>query len=194
MADGGDPLRVDGAEVFHLGPNVIERVGTTETPPDAIAVVRRRDAGLPSADGFVLVGAQIADPGNAGTMIRSAEAAGAAAVVFTPGSVDPFNPKVVRATTGSLFRVPVAESSLDDIGDAGYTLVATSSHHGEVYTETDLRGPVALVFGNEAHGLPDGAPVDRWVTIPQHGTVESLNVAMAATLLAFEVARQRRAR
>ncbi len=71
-------------------------------------------------------------------------------------------------------------------------LVATSSHQGDVYTEVDLTGPVALVLGNEAHGLPADTPVDQWVRIPQAGAIESLNVAMAATVLAFEVARQRR--
>src|SRR4029079_1172833 len=134
-----------------------------------------------------VVAARLVDPGNAGPIIRSAEAAGADAVVLTPGSVDPFNPKVVRASAGSLFRVPVVTASLDSIS---LRRLGTSSHHGEDYTAVDLTAPVALVIGNEAHGLPDDAAVEGWVTIP--AAVESLNAARAATVLLFEAARQRR--
>ena len=114
-------------------------------------------------------------------------------MVFTPGSVDPFNSKVVRATAGSLFRVPVVAAELAEVKAAGLALWATSSHHGTPYTEAALTQRVAVVMGNEAHGVPDDAPVDGWLTIPHAGATESLNVAMAATVLAFEVARQRRA-
>lgn len=138
----------------------------------------------------MMVADQLADPGNAGTLIRSAEAAGADAVVLTPGSVDPFNPKVVRASAGSLFRLPVVQASLETLD--GWTRLGTSSHRGTGYTDTDLTRRIAVVLGNEAHGLGDDAPIDEWITIPHRGNAESLNVAMAATVLAFEVARQRR--
>jgi TrmH family RNA methyltransferase len=141
-----------------------------------------------------MVGDRLADPGNVGTIIRSAEAAGADAVVLTPGSVDAFNPKVVRATAGSLFRIPVVTAALHDLRTAGLRVLATSSHVGAAHTDTDLTGPVAVVVGNEAHGMAPDAPVDGWITIPHAGAAESLNVAMAATVIAFEVARQRRAR
>jgi TrmH family RNA methyltransferase len=193
VAPGGVAVACD-APVFDLGPNVIERVATTEAPQPVIAVVRQRAASLPAGADFVVVGDRIADPGNAGTIIRSAEAAGAAAVVFTEGSVDPFNPKVVRASAGSLFRIPVVAATLGELHDAGLTVLATSSHHGVPYTEARFTQPVAVVVGNEAHGVPDDAPVDGWITIPHPGAAESLNVAMAAAVLVFEVARQRRAR
>ena len=180
--------------VYELAPNVIERVASTEAPQPVLAVVRQRESVLPADADFVMVAHRLADPGNAGTIIRSAEAAGAQAVVFTPGSVDPFNPKVVRATAGSLFRISVMSAELDVLRAAGLRVLATSSHHGTAYTEADLTGRVAVVVGNEAHGVPDDAPVDGWLTIPHAGAAESLNVAMAATLLAFEVARQRRHR
>jgi TrmH family RNA methyltransferase len=180
------------APVVWLGPNVIERVASTEAPQPLLAVVRIMRRPLPATASFVIVADRLGDPGNAGTIIRSAEAAGADAVVFTPGSVDVFNPKVVRASAGSLFRIPVIEADFSTLHDAGLRLLATSSHHGEVYTDLDLTGPVGIVVGNEAHGVPDDAPVDGWVTIPNAGGIESLNVAMAATVLAFEVARQRR--
>ena len=182
------------APVFELAPNVIERVASTEAPQPVLAVVRQRDSVLPPDADFVMVAHRLSDPGNAGTIIRSAEAAGAQAVVFTPGSVDAFNSKVVRATAGSLFRIPVVTAELDALQAAGLRVLATSSHHGTFYTEADLTGRVALVVGNEAHGVPDDAPVDGWLTIPHAGAAESLNVAMAATVLVFEVARQRRHR
>ena len=182
------------APVYELAPNVIERVASTEAPQPVLAVVRQRDSVLPADADFVMVAHHLSDPGNAGTIIRSAEAAGAQAVVFTPGSVDPFNPKVVRATAGSLFRIPVISAELDVLQANGLRILATSSHHGTAYTEADLTGRVALVVGNEAHGVPDDAPVDGWLTIPHAGAAESLNVAMAATVLVFEVARQRRHR
>jgi TrmH family RNA methyltransferase len=193
VAPGGQPVPCD-APVFHLAPNVIERVATTEAPQPVIAVVHQRPSQLPAGADFVVVAHRLADPGNAGTIIRSAEASGASAVVFTEGSVDPYNPKVVRATAGSLFRIPVLAGSLAELRSAGLAVYATSSHRGVPYTEAPFTGPVAVVVGNEAHGVPDDAPVDGWITIPHHGAAESLNVAMAATVLVFEVARQRRDR
>jgi TrmH family RNA methyltransferase len=172
-----------------LAPNVIERVASTESPQPVLAVVAMRSAELPPDATFVLVADRLGDPGNAGTIIRSAEAAGADAVAFTPGSVDPYNPKVVRASAGSMFRIPVVEASLESL--AGFRRLGTSSHRGDVYTDPVYHGRVAVVVGNEAHGLDDDAPIDQWITIPHAGPAESLNVAMAATVLVFEVARQR---
>jgi TrmH family RNA methyltransferase len=144
---------------------------------------------------------RIGDPGNLGTILRSAEAAGADLVVLTPGSVDPYNPKVVRASAGALFHVPVLEADLDDVTAAGLVPVGTSSHDSpnrtvQRHTEADLMGRVAIVMGNEAAGLPGdwtdtSGPIRRWVTIPHRGRSESLNVAMATTVLVFEVMRQR---
>lgn len=191
VAPGGEPVRAS-CPVHELAPNVIERVASTDSPQPLIAVVGTRARLLPAGATFVIVADQLADPGNVGTIIRSAEAAGADAVVLTPGSVDPYNPKAVRASAGSLFRIPVVEAALADVAAARLRLLGTSSHHGTPHTDADLTGPVAVVVGNEAHGLPDDAPVDDWLTIAHAGEVESLNVAMAATVLAFEVVRQRR--
>jgi TrmH family RNA methyltransferase len=192
LAPGAESVRCD-APVFEFAPNVIERVATTEAPQPVIAIVHQRARTLPAGATFVMVADRIADPGNAGTIIRSAEAAGAQCVAFTAGSVDPYNPKVVRATAGSLFRVPVIVAELATLRAAGLSVLATSSHHGIPYTEATLTGPVAMVVGNEAHGVASDAEVDGWITIPHHGAAESLNVAMAATVIAFEVARQRQA-
>ncbi|MCE9622007.1 MAG: RNA methyltransferase [Actinomycetia bacterium] len=191
VAPGADAVPGAG-DVFELAPNVIERVASTEAPQPVLAVVCQRASELPARPTFVLVADRLADPGNAGTIIRSGEAAGADAVVFTAGSVDVYNPKVVRASAGSLFRVPVLSLELAAVQSAGLALLATSSHRGDAYTDTDLRRPVAVMVGNEAHGVADDAVVDGWITIPHAGAAESLNVAMAATVIAFEVARQRR--
>ena len=143
---------------------------------------------------------EVSDPGNAGTLLRSAEAAGASAVVFCAGSVDPFNPKTVRSSAGSIFHVPVVEgispaSPWRRSAMPGVHRVGTVARGGVSLAEARLGGAVALVLGSEAHGLPDGlhAVLDELVTIPMAGRAESLNVAMAGTLFAFECARRRQA-
>jgi TrmH family RNA methyltransferase len=207
-ADGVVQPGVDGAgPVFELAEGVLERVASTETPQNPIAVVRMRDWGpareLLAEASFVVVLDRIADPGNLGTVLRSAEAAGADLVVLTPGSVDPFNPKVVRSSAGALFHVPIIETTIDEVGAAALVTIGTTSHDVPVptvapYTRTDLTGRIAIVLGNEAAGLPaewtdESGPIRRWTTIPHVGRSESLNVAMAATVLVFEAARQRAA-
>ena len=192
VAPGASP--VDGAgPVRSLAPGVAERIAATETTPGLFAVVRARTVDVSVLDeaGFVVVADRIADPGNLGTILRSAEASGVDAVVLTPGSVDVLNPKVVRASAGALFHVPVAVGGLRDVRAAGLRIVGTSSHHGSPHTAADWTGRTAIVLGNEAHGLGDEAPVDEWVRIEHRGRAESLNVAMAATILCFEAARSR---
>lgn len=201
-----DAVVPDAGEVFDLAPGVFERVASTKQPQPPIAIVEFADHAVSSvlADAeFVVVLDRISDPGNLGTILRSAEAAGADAVVVTAGSVDPYNPKVVRASAGALFHVPVVEATLDEVRAAGFVLAGTSSHEAAgrtvvEHTAADLTGRLAIVMGNEAAGLPDDwddlhGPIDRWLTIPHRGRSESLNVAMATTVLVFEAARQRAA-
>jgi RNA methyltransferase, TrmH family len=185
-----------GAPVQVLAPGVLERVATTVTPQPALAVASCPLAELADLAGapFVVVAAGLADPGNLGTVLRVAEASGAAGVALTPGSVDPFNPKVVRSSAGALFHLPVVvDAPLERLGDLGVPLLATAATGGLPYDEAPLDPPVALVLGNEAHGLPEGLPVAGLVSIPHAGRAESLNVAMAAAVLCFEVARRARA-
>jgi RNA methyltransferase, TrmH family len=196
VAPGVTPVAGAGTVVHELAPGVAERVAGTETPTGLLAVVAAptpNAALLPRAE-FVVVADRVADPGNLGTILRSAEAAGVDAVVVTPGTVDVLNPKVVRASAGALFHVPVLETDLATVRQAGLRLIGASSHQGIPHTDADWRGRVAIVAGNEAHGLDDGAPVDQWVRIEHHGRSESLNVAMAVTVLCFEAARNRRER
>lgn len=206
----GSDAAIDGAgEVFELADGVLERMASTEAPQPPLAIVAMPPAdeaavrsGLAGASLAVVLD-RVADPGNLGTILRSAEAAGADVVVLTPGSVDPFNPKVVRSSAGALFHVPVITASIEDVESAGLRLLGTSSHGFAgrtvvAHTAADLSGRVAIVMGNEAAGLPDGwndvvGPIRSWITIPHQGRSESLNVAMAATLLVFEAARRRTA-
>ncbi len=192
-----------GCRVFDLAPGVLERVAGTVSPQAILAVVGAVDVPLSAlrsagAD-LVVVCADVRDPGNAGTVLRSAEASGAAMVVFCEGSVDVYNPKTVRASAGALFHVPVACAGgpaevLPALAERGLRRLGTVARGGASYTDTDLRGPIALVLGNEAAGLPDsvGGHLDDLITIPMAGRSESLNVGMAAAVLCFEAARQRR--
>ena len=179
--------------VFGLAPGVAERVSDLETSPGLFAVVALPtiDDALLVATDFVVVADRIADPGNLGTIMRSAEAAGAGAVVVTPGTVDAMSPKVVRASAGALFHVAVVPATLDAVRAAGLRLVGTSSHRGVAHTEADWTGRIAIVAGNESAGLEPDAPIDEWVRIEHRGRAESLNVAMATTVLCFEAARHR---
>ncbi len=185
---------VEGAgPVHHLGRGVAERVSDTQTSTGLLAIID-----IPHAAGDVLANAelvviadQIADPGNLGTILRSAEAAGFDVVVITPGTVDPYNPKTVRASAGSVLHVPVVVAELAEARAAGLRLLGTSSHRGTAHTNVDWHGRLAIVAGSEAHGVQPTAAVDEWVRIEHHGRGESINVAMAVTVLCFEAARAR---
>ena len=189
-----DPLPV-GGEVLRVARGVLEKVASTESPQPIIGLVRARTSGagvLDSAD-FVIVAHGVADPGNLGTMMRTAEGAGADAFAVTPGTADHTSPKVVRSAAGSLFRIPIVEiADLAALKSAELLTIGTTSHHGTRYTELDLTRRIALVMGSESHGLDSTLEVSHWATIPMSGPVESLNVAMACAVLSFEVARQRR--
>jgi TrmH family RNA methyltransferase len=202
LADGASFDAPTGAvPVRILQRGVLERIADTVTPQPVLAVCGAIDVRLDeiAAATFVVVCVDVQDPGNAGTILRSAEAAGAGAVVFIGASVDPYNPKAVRASAGSLFHVPVVSGGeavdvLEQLGRNGLQRLGTVARTGVVLEHVDLAAPVAIVLGNEAHGLPPEllAVLDGEVTIPMAGRSESLNVGMAAAVLCFEVARQRR--
>ena len=201
----GDAAPVAGcdAPVFTLGEGVLDRVASTDSPQPNLAVVSRRTASLarleltPGSAPWVMFLDAVSDPGNLGTILRSAEAMGAAGVVLGSGTVDPFNPKVVRASAGALFHVPVVEGAmLAEVKALGYRVLATSSHEqvgSQRLAEADLDGAVCVVLGSEAHGVSPEltANVDGWIRIDHAGRAESLNVAMAATIVSYEFARAR---
>ena len=207
VADGApvallDRLLQAGVRVHPLEPGVIERVADTVTPQPIAAVVGYIDTELEKLRhaSFLVVCVDVRDPGNAGTVLRSAEAAGADGVVCCEGSVDVYNPKTVRASAGSLFHVPVVvggspTATVDAVKSFGLTRMATVAHGGADYATVDLTGRFALLLGNEAAGLPPELvdEVDAQLSIPMAGRTESLNVGMAAAVVCFEAARQRRA-
>lgn len=175
----------------------------TVTPQGVLAVCDLVDAPLAAAlagtPRLVAVLAGVSDPGNAGTVIRVADAAGADAVILAGHAVDPHNGKCVRASTGSLFHVPIARAPVPETVDAcraaGLRLVAADGHAAdELDAATALGGPVAWVFGSEAHGLPDElvASLDHALRVPLYGAAESLNLATAAAVCLYATAWQHR--
>jgi TrmH family RNA methyltransferase len=195
-----------GTPVWSLPAGALARLADTVTPQGLLAVAPRRPVSLDALSPAVvgpaplLVLIDVADPGNAGTLVRAAEAAGAPGVVFAGTSTDPFGPKAVRSAAGSLLRLPVAEVSdtsaaLAAVRASGRRLVATVATGGAAPEATDLTGPAAILVGSEAHGLDAEvvARADDLVTIPLASGVESLNAAVAGAVVLFEAARQRRA-
>jgi TrmH family RNA methyltransferase len=192
-ARGGWGRRLAGgrAPVTEIEPREAEALAETETPQGAFAVVedpvRPLEAASVARDGVVLVAAGVADPGNLGTLVRTAAALGAAAVVVTAGTVEPTNPKAVRASAGALFRVPVLRGEIRALKDAGFRVLVADAR-GKPVSSMRVRAPrTALVVGNEPHG------VDAWtrgladaiVGVPIAEGVDSLNVAVAAGILLF---------
>ena len=144
--------------------------------------------------------AGVQDPGNLGTILRSAEALGAGGVVLGEGTVSPFNPKVVRASAGSVFRLPLARTKLSEalagMKALGLRRVATASHQGTPVDQANLSAPLAIFMGSEGAGISRDLiqAMDEVVAIPQAPQVDSLNVGVAASIVLYEVARQRRDR
>lgn len=204
-------------EILVMPRPLLDAALTTETPQPVAALVEAPDwtwahiLGAHTASphlsraALVIVFAGLQDPGNLGTILRSVEAFGATGVVSLPGTVSAWNPKAVRASAGSVFRVPlIASGELECFGElreAGLRVFATTGHKAEaeaaveaaVLEQADFIGPTALIIGNEGNGIPEGvaAKADARVTIPCPGPVESLNAAVAASVLLYEASRQR---
>jgi TrmH family RNA methyltransferase len=195
-----DRARQAGVPVRVLAPGVADRIGDTVTPQSVFAIATLRRHGLDALAGtdLVVVADRVADPGNAGTLVRGAAAAGVAAMALGSGSVDAYNPKVVRASAGALFGLKVVEGAatveiLEAAASHGLRRLGAVARGGTPLDAVDLTARCAIVLGHEARGLDRALPIDELVTIPMSGPTESLNVAMAGTVLVFEAARQRRA-
>lgn len=192
-------LDVDAA-VTVVSDHVLEKLADSRSPQGVVAVARKQPLALGDVvgGGFLVVLDGVADPGNAGTIVRTADAAGAAGVVFTSGSVDPWNPKAVRATAGSLTHLPiVVDVAVDEVIEAcravGQRVVALDAGAERHIDEPGMfTPPVALVFGSEAHGLSDDLldAVDVTVAVPRYGRAESLNLAAAVAVTVYAAARR----
>jgi len=194
-----DAARTGGARIHEVSEQVLRAMSDAVTPQGVVAVAELPEHRLDDLDlktGLVLVLDRIRDPGNAGTLIRSAVAAGCGGVVFTSGSVDPYRPKTLRAAAGAVFRSPVVGpvdpgAAFAHLRGAGFTLVGADARSKSSIYDTDLTSPVAIVLGNESWGLEDSSELDEAAAIPMPGGVESLNVAVAGSLFLFEAVRQR---
>jgi len=192
-------------EILQLPRKLLDSALATETPQPIAALVEPPQwswkhvlQGQKKTLAIVLAGLQ--DPGNLGTILRSAEAFGASGIVSLPGTVSAWNPKAVRASAGSVFRVPVvaasAEECFEQFRKARVKIFATVSRGAKAADHVALSAPVALIIGNEGNGVPEdlAARADGPMTIPCPGPVESLNAAVAASVLLYEASRQRGAR
>jgi RNA methyltransferase, TrmH family len=206
-----------GVPIQQASGHVLSELSDTVTPQGLVAVctvldvplatvlVQAAGSGANTTPGLVVLLAAIRDPGNAGTVLRTADAAGAAAVVFSESSVDPYNGKCVRASAGSLFHLPVVVgapvlATIDALRAAGLqVLAADGGPDAESLDDLECAGglarPTAWIFGNEAWGLPAEvrAAADRLVRVPIHGRAESLNLAAAAAVCLYSSARAQRA-
>ena len=189
-------------ETLMLPDDVFDSAVPSDTPQGVAALVKIEPVALEQVltlDGALLLAvAGLQDPGNLGTLVRSAEAFGASAVLIGSGTVSPWNPKVVRGSSGSIFRMPVVSGSLvtafEALRQREYRVMATSSHRGTLLPEVNLGGATVVVIGNEGAGIArELMPfVDETIVIPQSSKVESLNAGIAGSIILYEAARQRK--
>jgi len=206
-AEIAQAARDAGIEIEFVTEQVIDSMADTVTPQGIVAVCHQfptsvKDILAPDTDGdgprLIAILEEVRDPGNAGTIIRAADAAGADGVIFTGRSVDLYNPKVVRSSTGSIFHVPVAvgadfDSVIERARAAGLQVIAADVKGDDLLAAREagvLARPTAWVFGNEARGLSDEnlALVDKAITVPIYGHAESMNLATAASVCLYESA------
>ena len=186
-----------------LSDNVFKHVSDTQTPQGVLCIVKQKkydiDSLLDIENPHFMVLDNLQDPGNLGTIVRTAEGAGVDAVFLSEDCVDIYNPKTIRSTMGSIYRMPTiyiedTVNLLEKFKEKGIKSYAAHLEGKNSYDKEDYRGGTAILIGNEGNGLRDevSEKADIWVRIPMEGQVESLNAAIAASIMMFEVARQRR--
>jgi TrmH family RNA methyltransferase len=192
-----DGLAAQGAVLEQVSEPVMHSASDTQEPQGILAVLAQHSAPFPQHLDLVFIPDEVRDPGNLGTMLRTAEAAGVSAVFLPPGSVDVYAPKVIRAAMGAHFRLPIYLLNWGEIQSklqsANLRVVVAAAGAGTAYNKTDLHSPLALVIGSEAEGVGEKARLlaDEQVHIPMPGKTESLNAAIASAILLFEIVRQR---
>lgn len=183
---------------YQVPDSLMKRISQTETPQGLLAVfptpLHDLTKLLQKPDGFWLVLDRIQDPGNLGTLIRSAEGAGVTGVLLTHGTTDPYSPKALRAATGAVLHLPVIElseaaSDCRALNEAGMSLVGAALEEGISYHHATYRLPLALIIGNEANGIDEAilGRIDQRVTIPMKGRLQSLNASIAGSILLFHI-------
>lgn len=185
-----------GVDVEEVSASVMKSISETEAPQGILAVLEFTNLPIPNLPNFILIPDQIRDPGNLGTLLRSAAAAGVQAVLIPPETTDAFAPKVLRSGMGAHFRLPIHLMSWEEIEKViklEDLNVYVADMDGQSCWETDLRQPVTLIVGNEAEGASESARklANGKISIPMSGETESLNAGVAGSVLMFEVKRQR---
>jgi TrmH family RNA methyltransferase len=187
-------LRSQGVDVEEVSASVMKSISETEAPQGILAVLEATQLPIPQSSNFILIPDQIRDPGNLGTLLRSAAASGVQAVLIPPETTDAFAPKVLRSGMGAHFRLPIHSMSWEEIGKSVAGLqVFVADMDGQSCWDTDLSKPIVLIVGNEAEGASESAQklANGKISIPMSGETESLNAGVAGSVLMFEVMRQR---
>ena len=188
-------LKSGDVDVEEVSQSLMKSLSDTETPQGILAVINDSQLPIPNSPSFILIPDQIRDPGNLGTLLRTAAATGVQAVLLPPETTDAFAPKAVRSGMGAHFRLPIHEMAWDEIQEQTKNLqIYLADMDGKPCWETDLSQPLALIIGSEAEGASEDARKlsNEKISIPMAGNVESLNAAVAGAVLMFEIVRQRR--
>ena len=184
-------------KVYSISDSLFKTICDTDNPQGIIAAVKNKPVDIKYNNGFYMLADKIQDPGNMGTIIRTAHAAGALGVIITKGTVDIYNEKTLRSTMGSIFKVPVIEdkdlSLVKELKDAGFKLVTSSLDTDKNFYDIDLKEKIIISVGNEGNGISEEIYnlSDLKVKIPMPGGAESLNAAVAASIMMYEVIRQK---
>jgi len=189
-----ESLKSRGVDVEMISESLMKSLSETETPQGILAVLEFKQLPLTNSLDFVLIPDQIRDPGNLGTLLRSAAATGVHTVLLPPETTDAFAPKVIRSGMGAHFRLPIHSVTWEEIKTQTKGLqIYLADMNGQSCWETDLRQPLALIVGGEAEGASEEARklATQKISIPMTGNVESLNAGVAGSVLMFEVVRQR---
>ena len=191
-----ESLKSQGVDVEEVSASVMKSMSETEAPQGILAVLEFTNLPIPQSTKFILIPDQIRDPGNLGTLLRSAAASGVQAVLIPPETTDAFAPKVLRSGMGAHFRLPIHSMGWDEIEKVAKSEclnVLVADMDGQPCWETDLRKPIALIVGSEAEGASESARklANGRISIPMTGETESLNAGAAGSVLMFEVLRQR---
>lgn len=190
-------LLQSASKLYIVKEAILKLLSSTETPQGVIAVVNQNNMHLEIKEGFYVLVDKLQDPGNMGTIIRSAHAAGAAGVITTKGTVDIYNEKTLRSTMGSIFNIPIIEdkdlSIIDSLKNSGFKLIVSSLEDSKNFYEVDLTDNVIIAVGNEGSGISEEIYKlgDMKVKIPMPGNAESLNAGAAASIMMFETVRQK---
>lgn len=184
-------------KVYCVGNELLKTLCSTENPQGIIAIVENKELILEDKQGFLIFVDKVQDPGNMGTIIRTAHAAGALGIILRKGTVDIFNEKTLRSTMGSIFHVPIIYNKdidyISDLKNKGYKLISSYLQTDKSFYDLSLKGNIVLVVGNEGNGISNEIIEisDELVKLPMPGDAESLNVAVCAGIMMYEAVRQR---